>query len=102
MQWVAEGLGNALVAPILPFAPNGTAIQKFPELSRLTALLSNVNEQVAVSLIASGFKHVILMSDHLKSETTCRISGKLSKLYQAQGIDVYYASDGYTKARKTN
>lgn len=101
-QRVAEGLGNALVAPILPFAPNSMAIQKFPGTITLDSLtFSNVNEQVAVSLIASGFKHIILMSDHLNSQKPlAELAGKLSKLYHAQGIDVYYASDGYTKARK--
>lgn len=101
-QRVAEGLGNALVAPILPFAPNGISIQKFPGTITLDSLtFSNVNEQVAVSLIASGFKHIILMSDHLNSQKPlAELAAKLSKLYHVQGIDVYYASDGYTKARK--
>lgn len=101
-QRVAEGLGNALVAPILPFAPNSIAIQKFPGTITLDSLaFSNVNEQVAVSLIASGFKHIIFMSDHFNSQQPLKeLAVKLSNIYQTQGIDVYYASDGYTKARK--
>ena len=101
-QRVAEGLGNALVAPILPFAPNSAAIQKFPGTITLDSLtFSNVNEQVALSMIASGFKHIILMSDHFNSQQPlAALAKKLSKIYNEQNIDVYYASDGYTKARK--
>ena len=99
---IAEGLGNALVAPILPFAPNSTAIQKFPGTITLDSLtFSNVNEQVALSMIASGFKHIILMSDHLNSQQPlAELAKKLSKIYHDQNIDVYFASDGYAKARK--
>jgi creatinine amidohydrolase/Fe(II)-dependent formamide hydrolase-like protein len=101
-QRVAEGLGNALVAPILPFAPNGMAIQQFPGTITLDSLtFSNVNEQVALSMIASGFKHIILMSDHFNSQQPlAELAKKLSNIYHGQNIDVYYASDGYTKARK--
>jgi creatinine amidohydrolase/Fe(II)-dependent formamide hydrolase-like protein len=101
-QRVAEGLGTALVAPILPFAPNGMVIQQFPGTITLDSLtFSNVNEQVALSMIASGFKHIILMSDHFNSQQPlAELAKKLSEIYHEQNIDVYYASDGYTKARK--
>lgn len=101
-QRVAEGLGNALVAPILPFAPNSTAIQGFPGTITLDSLtFSNVNEQVAISLIASGFKYIIFMSDHYNSqEPLAALATKFSTLYRAQVIGVYYEGDGYTKARQ--
>ena len=52
-------------------------------------------------MIASGFKHIILMSDHFNSQQPlAELAKKLSKIYHEQNIDIYFASDGYTKARK--
>ena len=101
-QRVAEGLGNTLVAPILPFAPNSIELQKFAGTITLDSLtFSNVNEQVALSLITSGFKHIIFMSDHYTSQQPLEeLAKKLSKVYHEQNIDMYYASNGYTKARE--
>ena len=100
-QRIADSLGNALIAPILPFAPNSEALQKWPGTFTLDSLtFSKVNEQIAMSMISSGFRHVIFPSDHLNSQAPlAALARKLDSMYHAQGIDVYYAADGYVKAR---
>ena len=100
-QRIADSLGNALIAPILPFAPNSEALQRWPGTFTLDSLtFSRVNEQIAISLISSGFRHIIFLSDHFNSQPPlAALARKLDTMYHAQGIDVYYAADGYTKAR---
>lgn len=101
-QRIADSLKNTLVAPILPFAPNSSALQKRAGTFTLDSLtFSMVNEQLAVSMITSGFKHIIFMSDHFNSQKPLsELAKKLDNGYRSQGIDIYYAADGYTKARK--
>jgi len=101
-QRIADSLGNTLVAPILPFAPNGPALQNMVGTFTLDSLtFSMVNEQLAVSMISSGFKHIIFMNDHFNSQQPlATLAKKLDSIYHAKGVDVYYAGDGYTKARR--
>lgn len=98
---IAESLENTLVAPILPFAPNGASLQKFAGTISLDSLtFSNVNEQVAISMISAGFKNIILMSDHGTSQIPLQsLAYKLDSVYRNQGMHVYFASDGYKMAR---
>ena len=99
---IAAGLKNTLIAPILPFAPNSPALQKMAGTFTLdSSTFSKVNEQVAISMISSGFKHIIFMSDHFNSQKPlAELAKKLDRMYRSQGVDIYYAADGYTKARK--
>ena len=99
---ISDSLGKTLVAPILPFAPNSTALQKMPGTFTLDSLtFSKVNEQLAISMISSGFKHIIFMSDHFNSQKPlAELAKELDNKYRSEGIDIYYAADGYTKARK--
>ena len=100
-QRIADSLGNTLIAPILPFAPNSEALQKWPGTFTLDSLtFSKVNEQIALSMIASGFRHIIFLSDHFNSQPPlAALAKKLDSAYRTHGVDVYYAADGYTKAR---
>jgi creatinine amidohydrolase len=67
---IAETLGNALVYPILPFAPTGDAAQRtghmrFPGSVSLTEeTFAGAARDVALSARAAGFKYVFLMGDH--------------------------------------
>ena len=101
-QRIAADLGNTLIAPIIPFAPNPPSIQKWPGTVTLDSLtFSKVNEDLAKSMIGSGFKHIIFLGDHGTSQASlAALARKLDALYRGQGIDLYYAGDGYTKARK--
>jgi hypothetical protein len=61
---IAEKLGNAIAAPVLPFSPN-SANANLPGTIGLTApVFAAINEQVAEQLIKNGFKTVVLMGDH--------------------------------------
>ena len=101
-QRIADSLKNTLVAPILPFAPNSVALQKIAGTFTLDSItFSKVNEQLAMSMISSGFKHIIFMSDHFNSQKPlAELAKELDNKFRSEGIDVYYAADGYTKARK--
>ena len=101
-QRIADSLKNTLIAPILPFAPNSSALQKMAGTFTLDSLtFSKVNEQLAISMITSGFKHIIFMSDHFNSQKPlAQLAKELDSTYSSRGIDIYYAADGYTKARK--
>ena len=101
-QRIADSLRNTLVAPILPFAPNSAALQKMAGTFTLDSVtFSKVNEQLAISMISTGFKHIIFMSDHFNSQKPlAELAKELDNKYRSEDIDIYYAADGYTKARK--
>src|ERR1051326_8810088 len=61
---IAEKLGNAIAAPVMPFSVN-EANANLPGTIGLTGpLFATLNEQVAERMIKNGFKHVVLMGDH--------------------------------------
>src|SRR5678816_1269966 len=64
---IARKLGNALVAPILPFSvnPAGGVTSRMPGGIELTPdLFQKVNEAVVESMVKNGFKNIVLMGDH--------------------------------------
>jgi len=61
---IARELGNALVAPVMLFAPT-TDEMRFPgSINVSPETFSAVNEAVADSMAKAGFKYIILMGDH--------------------------------------
>src|SRR5438477_2391814 len=61
---IARKLGNALVAPVLPFSIT-TVDAKLPGGVTLTAdLFKRVNEAVVESMVTNGFQDIVLMGDH--------------------------------------
>ena len=97
---IARELGNALVAPVMPFAPTGAELDKFPGTIDLSAeTFSKVNEEVTASLVRSGFKYVILMGDHGgNQEPLKKLAPKLDEKYRPQGVRVFFSGDEYAKA----
>src|SRR5437016_2699207 len=58
---IAQKLGNAIAAPVMPFSPN-EANAELPGTIGLTGpLFAAVNERVAEQMIKNGFKNVVLM-----------------------------------------
>jgi creatinine amidohydrolase len=96
---IAEKLGNAIAAPVLPFSPNN-ANANLPGTIGLTApIFAAINEQVAEQLIKNGFKNVVLMGDHGGGQKELgEVAKKLSEKYAAQGIRVIFCEDVYSKA----
>jgi creatinine amidohydrolase len=66
---IARKLGNALVAPIVPFVPEGdidppTSMMKYPgSISVSEATFQSLLTDICASLRAHGFKNIILIGD---------------------------------------
>jgi creatinine amidohydrolase/Fe(II)-dependent formamide hydrolase-like protein len=97
---MARELGNALVAPVMPFAPTSGELMKFPGTIDLSAeTFSRVNEEVAASLVHAGFKNVVLMGDHGGNQDPLKaLAPRLDARYRPQGARVFFAGDFYAKA----
>src|ERR1041385_2866801 len=65
---IAEKLGNAIAAPVLPYSVNNASATLPGTIGLTGPLFAQINEQVAEQLIVTGFKNVILMGDHGRSE----------------------------------
>ena len=99
---IARRLGNALVAPVLPFSPAGSHLRPTTPGSVDLApdLYTKVNEAVVASMVTNGFKNVILMGDHgggqQELETLART---LDARYSPKGVHVYFCGSVYKKSR---
>lgn len=96
---IAEKLGNAIAAPVLPFSPN-SANANLPGTIGLTApLFAAINEQVAEQLIKNGFKNVVLMGDHGGGQNELgEVARRLTGKYKAEGVRVIWCEDVYKLA----
>lgn len=104
---IAEALGNALVYPVLPFAPTGDPVKKtghmrFPgSVSLSEATYGAVAREVALSALAAGFKNVVLMGEHGDGQRTLeRVAQQLERRWRAKGAHVYYIGDAYYLAQR--
>ncbi len=97
---MARELGNALVAPVMPFAPTGGELLKFPGTIDLSPeTFSKVNEEVTASLVKAGFKYVILLGDHGGNQDPLKtLAPRLDERYRAQGVRVFFSGDSYARA----
>jgi len=100
-EHVARELGNALAAPVMPFAPTSDE-SRFPGTVNLSAdTFSRVNEDVAESMVKAGFKYVILLGDHDGNQPPLQsLASKLDEKHRAEGVRVFFASDAYAKTNK--
>ena len=104
---IAEELGNALVYPILPFAPTGdrskkTGHMKFPGTVSLSdTTFGAVAREVALSAISAGFKDVVLMGDHGGGQDALKqVASELNEEWASKGAHVYYVPDPYYKSEE--
>jgi creatinine amidohydrolase len=97
---IAEKLGNAIAAPVLPFSVNN-ANPALPGTIGLTGpLFASINEQVAEQMIKNGFKNVVLMGDHGGGQKELgEVAKKLDEKYSGQGIRVVFCDEVYAKAQ---
>ncbi len=102
---IAEKLGNALVYPILPFAPTGDALKpsshmRFPGSVTLSEnTFAAVAREVALSAATAGFKDIALMGDHGGGqETLGRVAAALNTELALRGVRVHYIGDLYYKS----
>lgn len=100
-EHIAQNLGNALVAPVMPFAPT-TDESRFPGTVNLSPdAFSRVNEDVAESMVRSGFKYIVFMGDHDQNQPLLKaLAAKLDDKHRAEGVRVFFSSDAYAKTNK--
>ncbi len=99
---IAQKLGNAIVAPVLPFSLNRASAEVPGTIGISSAAFSQINEEVAEQLIGNGFQNVVLLGDHGGGQKElAEVAKKLDAKYAPQKIHVYYCSDVYEKANKT-
>ena len=100
---IAGELGNALVAPVLPFSIAGGHLNaKWPGSVHLPGpVFSAVNEAVVNSMVVAGFKHIVLMGDHGGGQKELQeLASQLDQKYAPNGARVYFCGDVYTKTAR--
>jgi creatinine amidohydrolase len=106
-EQIAAELGNALVYPVLPFAPTGDAIQKTEHMAYAGSVsvsdetFARVAREVAQSAQAAGFQCIVLMGDHGGGQAALgAVADALSKQWRAQGVRVVHAIDVYERSNQ--
>jgi creatinine amidohydrolase len=97
---IARQLGNALVAPVLPFSPAEILLNpKWPGTVNLPGpVFSAVNEAVVGSMVVNGFKNIVLMGDHGGGQSELKeLAKQLDWKYAPTGIRVCFCGDVYAK-----
>src|SRR5213594_783275 len=101
---IARKLGNALVAPVLPFSinPAGGVDPKMPgSVALAPELFEKVNQAVVDSMVKNGFKNIVLMGDHGGGQDELnKLAEILDAKYRSQGVEVYFCGDVYEKSRR--
>ena len=98
---IARKLGNALVAPVIPYSVNKANAELPGTIGVTGPLFAEINEQVAEQLIANGFKNVVLIGDHGGGQKEIKdVAAKLDAKYADKGIRVIYSDGPYTKANE--
>jgi creatinine amidohydrolase/Fe(II)-dependent formamide hydrolase-like protein len=100
---IARQLGNALVAPVLPYSTNpaGGVTPQMPGGVGLTSdLFTKVNEAVVDAMVKNGFKNIVLMGDHGGGQAELKkLAAAADAKYGPQGTHVYFCGDLYEKSR---
>jgi creatinine amidohydrolase len=96
---IAEKLGNAIAAPVMPFSVNNANANLPGTIGLTSSLFADLNQQVAEQLIQNGFRNVVLMGDHGGGQKELgEVARKLDRKYSSQGIRVIFCGDVYQKA----
>jgi creatinine amidohydrolase/Fe(II)-dependent formamide hydrolase-like protein len=100
---IARQLGNALLAPVLPYSLAGSHLNpKWPGSINLPGpVFSEVMAAVVDSMAVNGFTHIVLMGDHGGGQAELKALGaRLDAKYASKGTRVLFCSDVYEKTRK--
>jgi creatinine amidohydrolase/Fe(II)-dependent formamide hydrolase-like protein len=96
---IALKLGNAIVAPVIPYSVNRANAELPGTIGLSGPVFASVNEEVAEQLIVNGFKNVVLMGDHGGGQKElAEVAQRLNAKHSAQGVKVVYCDDVYKKA----
>jgi creatinine amidohydrolase/Fe(II)-dependent formamide hydrolase-like protein len=95
---IAQKLGNAIVAPVIPFSPNRANPALPGTIGISTAVFAQLNEEVAEQMITNGFKNIVLLGDHGGGQAQLdEVAKKLSDKYAGKGIRVVHCNEFYDK-----
>jgi creatinine amidohydrolase len=99
---IAAELGNALVAPVVAYVPEGridppTAHMKFPgTISVSDAAFQGVIEGAAQSLRHAGFRDIVLIGDHGGYQSQLRaVAAKLDRAWAGTPARVHFIAEYY-------
>ena len=104
---IARALGNALVAPVIAYVPEGgvdppTGHMRFPGTITIPdAVFEKTLEYAARSLRRAGFRDIVFIGDHggyQKNEIT--VAARLNREWRSQGARVH-AIEAYYRATQT-
>jgi creatinine amidohydrolase len=97
---IAEKLGNAIAAPVLPFSPNRASADLPGTIGLSNEAFALINKEVAEQLIITGFKNVVLMGDHGGGQQQLgEVAKELDAKYKDKGIRVVWCDEVYAKAQ---
>ena len=98
---IARKLGNALVAPVIPYSVNKANPELPGTIGISGPVFAEINEEVAEQLIANGFRNVVLIGDHGGGQKEIKeVAARLDAKYASQGIRVVYSDGPYTQANE--
>lgn len=102
---IAKELGNALVYPVMPFAPTGDPADKsghmaYPgSVSVEDDIFAHVARNVAESAAAAGFSCIILMGDHGGGQAALgKVAREFPNSESSRGITVVHAIEVYEQS----
>ncbi|MET0280385.1 MAG: creatininase family protein [Steroidobacteraceae bacterium] len=96
---IAQQLGNAIAAPVLPFSPNNANASLPGTIGLKVETFQQVNREISEQLIANGFRNVVLMGDHGGGQQQLAdLAKELDAKYAPQGIRVVFCEDVYKKS----
>lgn len=100
---IARRLGNALVAPVLAYVPEGnleppTGHMRFPGTITLPdEVFMKVTEYAARSFKVSGFRDIVLIGDSGGNQKGLQaVAGMLNKQWEKSGVRVHFIPDYYS------
>lgn len=102
---IARALGNAIVAPIVTYVPEGSWENPRGHMSKAGSItlpedrFRTLLELIARSLRGSGFKDLILIGDSGGNQSGMdSVAKKLNEEWKGTGVRLHFIGDFYTKA----
>jgi creatinine amidohydrolase len=104
-EQIARALGNAIVAPVVTYVPEGTWERPTGHMSKAGSItlpedrFRTLLELIARSLRGSGFKEIILIGDSGGNQSGMNaVATKLNAEWKGTGVRLHFIGDYYTKA----
>ena len=99
---IARTLGNALVAPVMPFSIAGGHLNaKTPGSVNIPGpVFAAVNEAIVDSMVVNGFKNIVLMGEHGGGQKELEeVAKRTDAKYHPRGVHVFFCGDFYEKTQ---